>query len=57
MTTMNELYGGYNEQGDHEVCPDCGWCLICDSCMCEYLKENPDLRFPYTRNDDGKGLK
>jgi hypothetical protein len=52
--TMNDLYGKVNDdsEGYHEVCPKCGWCLVCDSCMCDYLAQNPDMeamRFPYKR--------
>ena len=51
MTTIKDLYGDDGDKhADHEACPDCGWCLVCDACMCEYLRENPDreaMRFPY----------
>ena len=55
MTTMDDLYGNNNDpMGSHRVCPDCGWCLVCDACMCNWLKENPDMegmRFPFVKEE------
>ena len=55
MTTMNDLYGDDgSHEGTHAACPDCGWCLICDACMCKWLEENPDMedmRFPFVKEE------
>ena len=48
MPTMNDLY---SDGSDHGACPICGWCLVCDGCVCNLPYEDvKGLYFPFERN-------
>ena len=60
MTTLKDIYGGgVDDDSHHAACPKCGWCLVCDVCMCDWLRRNPDreaMRFPYVSTIEGPAM-